>query len=56
MLKIQYFFDNCLETSQPTPNFCDGMANPFSDILNDDKAKDEKCTKIGLKVRYLAVR
>ena len=49
MLKVQYFFDSCLETSRPTPNFCDGVANPFGDILNDDKAKDAECEKIGLK-------
>ncbi len=23
MLKLEYFFESCLETSRPTPNFCD---------------------------------
>ncbi len=48
-LKVQYYFDSCLETSRPTPNFCDGVANPFSDIFNDDKGKDAECEKLGLK-------
>jgi hypothetical protein len=47
-VKVQYFFDSCLEASRPTPNFCDGVANPFTDIFNDDKAKDAECTKLGL--------
>ncbi|MEO6588045.1 MAG: hypothetical protein ABIP06_01845 [Pyrinomonadaceae bacterium] len=47
-LKVQYFFDSCLETSRPTTDFCKDAANPYSDIFNDDKAKDAECTKIGL--------
>ncbi|CAN5826625.1 hypothetical protein BH20ACI4_BH20ACI4_33470 [soil metagenome] len=48
VLRVQYFFDSCLEASRPTPNFCDGMANPYKDIFNDDKGKDAECTKLGL--------
>lgn len=47
-LKMQYYFTACLEASRPTPNFCDGVANPFADIFNDDKSKDAECTKLGL--------
>ena len=49
ILKVQNFFDSCLETSRPTADFCDGVANPYGDIFNDDKGKDAECTKIGLK-------
>ena len=49
VLRIQYFFSSCLQASRPTPNFCDGAANPYSDIFNDDKAKDAECEKLGLK-------
>ena len=48
VLRVQYFFSSCLEASRPTPNFCAGAANPYSDIFNDDKAKDAECTKLGL--------
>ena len=48
VLRVQYFFDSCLEASRPAPNFCDGMANPYKDIFNDDKGKDAECTKLGL--------
>ncbi len=49
ILKVQYFFDSCLEASRPTPNVCDGVANPFNDIINDNKGKDAECEKLGLK-------
>lgn len=48
VVKLQYFFSSCLVASKPTPNFCDGVADPYKDIFNDDKAKDAECTKLGL--------
>lgn len=48
VLRIQYFFSSCLKASKPTPNFCDGVANAYSDIFNDDKGKDAECAKLGL--------
>jgi hypothetical protein len=49
MLNTQYFFDSCLETSSPSPNFCDGAADPYKDIFNQHKGKDAECEKLGLK-------
>ena len=49
ILKTQYFFDGCLETSRPTPGFCDGAVNPYSDIFNEHKGKDAACEKLGMK-------
>lgn len=46
-LAVQYFFDGCLETSKKTPGYCDGVANSFADIFNDDKGKEAECRKIG---------
>ncbi|HMT09127.1 MAG TPA: hypothetical protein PKA82_14075 [Pyrinomonadaceae bacterium] len=46
-LAVQYFFDGCLETSKKTPGYCDGVANAFADIFNDDKGKEAQCRKIG---------
>src|SRR5690349_24906269 len=39
-LNVAYYFDSCLEASRPNPEFCDGVANPFKDILNEHKGKD----------------
>lgn len=49
VLKVQYYFNACLEASRPTPNFCDGVADPYKDIFNDDKGKDAECEKLGMK-------
>ena len=49
VLRLQYFFTACLEASRPTANFCQGAANPYADIFNDDKGKDAECEKLGLK-------
>ena len=49
ILKAEYFFDSCLETSRPTPNFCDGLPSDWKDIMNDDKAKEAECAKLGFK-------
>ena len=49
ILKAEYFFDSCLEKSRPTPNFCDGLPSDWTDILNDDKAKDAECAKSGFR-------
>lgn len=43
----QSFFDACLETSKKTPGYCDGVANSFTDIFNDDKGKEVQCRKLG---------
>ena len=48
-VNTQYFFDSCLETSRSTPNFCDGMADPYKDIFNKHQGKDAECEKLGLK-------
>src|SRR5688500_18719936 len=29
LVKAEYFFKGCLETSRPTANFCDGLPNAF---------------------------
>lgn len=46
-MQAQYFFDGCLETSRKTPGYCDGVANSFADIFNDDKGKEAECRKLG---------
>ncbi len=48
VLRVQYFFSSCLEASRPSPGFCDGVADPYKDIFNDDKGKDAECEKLGL--------
>lgn len=49
LMKVQYHFDGCLETSRATPDFCAGAVNPYGDIFNDDKGKDAECERIGMK-------
>ena len=49
ILKAEYFFEGCLETSRPTPNFCDGLPSDYVDILKDDKEKDAECAKLGFR-------
>lgn len=49
VVKATYFFDSCLETSRPSPNFCDGLPSDWTDIMNDDKAKDAECAKLGFR-------
>jgi hypothetical protein len=49
ILKAEYFFDSCLQTSRPTPNFCDGLPSDWTDIMNDDKAKEAECAKLGFR-------
>lgn len=49
ILKVEYFFDSCLEASRPTPNFCDGLPNAYTDILNDHKGKKAECEKLGFR-------
>jgi len=46
-MQAQYFFDGCLETSKSTPGYCDGVANSYADIFNDDKGKEAECRKLG---------
>lgn len=46
-VKAQYFFKGCLGTSRPSPNFCDGLPSEYADILNNGKAKENECQKLG---------
>jgi len=49
VVKIQYFFSGCLETSRRTPAFCDGLPSDYADIINDDKTKDAECARLGFR-------
>lgn len=49
IVKVRYFFRSCLETSSFTPKFCDGVPSDWKDIMNDDKAKEAECQKLGFK-------
>lgn len=49
VVDAQLFFDGCLEEAKPIADFCNDVADPWSDILNKDKGKLAECEKLGLK-------
>lgn len=48
LMKAEYFFKGCLNTSRPTTNFCDGLPTAYADIMNQHKGKDAECARLGL--------
>jgi hypothetical protein len=48
LVKAEYFFKGCLETSRPTANFCDSLPNAFSDIMDQHRGKDAECARLGM--------
>lgn len=55
-MKTQYFFEKCLESSRPSPNFCSNVPSEISDIINDDKWKDAECERLGFRETPLPCR
>lgn len=46
-VNAQYFVKGCLETSRPSPNFCENVPTEMQDIWAGDDWKDGECKKLG---------
>jgi hypothetical protein len=46
-LRAEYFVRGCLETSRPSPDFCDGVPIKPPHIQVYDDWKNEECKKLG---------
>jgi hypothetical protein len=46
-VNAQYFVRGCLETSRPSPDFCENVPTEMQDIWAGDSWKDGECARLG---------